>query len=78
MKANTYSIEIFGITNPTFTSASGTGGTGMFSIETRRRTSTSLFFNLLDYNHAFGSVGINKAPTALANVAITATTSVVT
>lgn len=65
MKSGTYQLEVNGITNP------AQGGTGMFKIESRRRLGKLVDINLLDYNHAFGQVGILAVPSTFTAVIVT-------
>lgn len=65
VKAGNYKLTIPSIPNPLY------GGTGNFKMETRRNDAYTKDVNLIDFNYAFGKVGIAKAAADLSGVSTT-------
>ncbi|CAD8148432.1 unnamed protein product [Paramecium octaurelia] len=65
VKAGNYKLTIPSIPNPAY------GGTGNFKMETRRNDVYKKDVNLIDFNYAFGKVGIAKAATDLSGISTT-------
>ena len=55
----TYSVKVFGVQNP-----GSRGGTGMFSLETRKGV------NILDYNDYFGEIGLTEEVSAIVSASV--------
>lgn len=64
VKAGNYKLTIPSIVNPSY------GGTGNFILETRRNEAIENT-NLVDYNYAFGKVGIAKGAPDLSSITVT-------
>lgn len=62
VKAGNYKVIIPSIPNPLY------GGTGNFKLETRRNNVYKKDVNLIDFNYAFGKVGIAKAAVDLTSI----------
>lgn len=65
VKAGNYKLTIPSIINPLY------GGTGNFKMETRRNDVYKKDVNLIDFNYAFGKVGIAKAAIDLSGISTT-------